>query len=110
MVITPDPQLEAALTAAAQKQGVAPEALALDALRQRFLPRPLPFEPRDEWERTLLTAASDCGVGLPDSAFSSDELYEPDTGPRVPGLHAGAILAADDFDAPLPDEFWAGPP
>jgi hypothetical protein len=32
MVITPDPELKAALTAAAQKQGVAPDALALDAL------------------------------------------------------------------------------
>jgi antitoxin (DNA-binding transcriptional repressor) of toxin-antitoxin stability system len=31
-------------------------------------------------------------------------------GPRLPGLHAGAIQAAPDFDAPLPDEFWAGQP
>ncbi len=29
-------------------------------------------------------------------------------GPRVPGLHANAIQAAPDFDAPLPDDFWAG--
>jgi antitoxin (DNA-binding transcriptional repressor) of toxin-antitoxin stability system len=28
--------------------------------------------------------------------------------PRIPGLHAGAIQAAPDFDAPLPDDFWAG--
>jgi antitoxin (DNA-binding transcriptional repressor) of toxin-antitoxin stability system len=27
---------------------------------------------------------------------------------RVPGLHAGAIWTSDDFDAPLPDEFWMG--
>jgi antitoxin (DNA-binding transcriptional repressor) of toxin-antitoxin stability system len=27
---------------------------------------------------------------------------------RVPGLHAGALQPADDFDAPLPDDFWAG--
>lgn len=27
---------------------------------------------------------------------------------RVPGLHAGAIQTTEDFDAPLPDEFWAG--
>jgi antitoxin (DNA-binding transcriptional repressor) of toxin-antitoxin stability system len=27
---------------------------------------------------------------------------------RVPGLHAGAISTSDDFDAPLPDEFWTG--
>jgi hypothetical protein len=76
MVITPDPELEAALTAAAQKQGVAPDALALDALRQKFLPRPLPFEPRDEWERRLLAIGKDCGVSLPDSAFSREELYD----------------------------------
>jgi antitoxin (DNA-binding transcriptional repressor) of toxin-antitoxin stability system len=30
--------------------------------------------------------------------------------PRVAGLHAGAIQAAADFDAPLPDDFWAGQP
>ena len=76
MVITPDPELEAALTAEAQKQGVAPDALALQALRQKFLPRPLPFEPRDEWERTLLSAASDCGVSLSHEAVSSEGLYD----------------------------------
>ena len=27
---------------------------------------------------------------------------------RVPGLHTGAIWTSDDFDAPLPDEFWTG--
>ena len=54
MVITPDPQLEAALAAAARERGVAAEALALEALRQKFLPRPLPFEPQDEWERATV--------------------------------------------------------
>jgi antitoxin (DNA-binding transcriptional repressor) of toxin-antitoxin stability system len=29
-------------------------------------------------------------------------------GPRVPGLHAGAMQAAPDFDAPLPEGFWTG--
>ena len=29
-------------------------------------------------------------------------------GPRVPGLHVGAIQTTPDFDAPLPDDFWAG--
>ena len=28
-------------------------------------------------------------------------------GRRVAGLHAGAIRTSEDFDAPLPDEFWA---
>lgn len=27
---------------------------------------------------------------------------------RVGGLHAGSIWISDDFDAPLPDEFWLG--
>ena len=29
--------------------------------------------------------------------------------PRIAGLHAGAMQPAPDFDAPLPDDFWAGP-
>ena len=28
--------------------------------------------------------------------------------PRTPGLHAGRYWIADDFDAPLPDDFWLG--
>ncbi|MBI3823953.1 MAG: hypothetical protein HY289_14890 [Planctomycetes bacterium] len=31
-------------------------------------------------------------------------------GARIPGLHPGSIQIADDFDAPLPDEFWNGEP
>ncbi len=27
---------------------------------------------------------------------------------RIAGLHSGAIWASDDFDEPLPDEFWTG--
>ena len=27
---------------------------------------------------------------------------------RTAGLHPGAIRIADDFDAPLPEEFWTG--
>ena len=26
---------------------------------------------------------------------------------RVAGLHAGAISTSEDFDTPLPDEFWS---
>lgn len=29
-------------------------------------------------------------------------------GKRVAGLHSGAIRISDDFDEPLPDEFWTG--
>jgi len=27
---------------------------------------------------------------------------------RVPGLHPDAMIASEDFDAPLPDDFWMG--
>ena len=27
---------------------------------------------------------------------------------RIAGLHAGMAWMSDDFDAPLPDEFWLG--
>ena len=28
--------------------------------------------------------------------------------PRIAGLNKGKIWVSDDFDAPLPDEFWMG--
>ena len=76
MVITLPPQLEVVLSEQARRRGVAPEILALDALRERFLPAASSVEPRDEWERRLFGAAIDCGVSVPDSALSSDGLYE----------------------------------
>ena len=27
---------------------------------------------------------------------------------RIADLHPGAMIASDDFDSPLPDEFWLG--
>jgi hypothetical protein len=76
MVITLGPELEAALNDLARKQGVAPEVLALNALRERFLAPALRMQPRDEWERRLLGAATDCGVALSHEAVSSEGLYE----------------------------------
>lgn len=78
MVITPDPELEAALSAAAEEQGVEPAELVLDVLRRQFLTK-------------LSPNASDVRV-------------------RTLGLHMGAVVPAGDFDAPLPDDFWAGRP
>jgi hypothetical protein len=76
MVITLDPELEVALNEAARHQGIAPELLALNVLRERFVGFPSSLQPRDEWERGLLEAARDCGVSLPDSALSSEGLYD----------------------------------
>ncbi len=33
-------------------------------------------EPRDEWERNLRRAASDCGASLSDEALNSEGLYD----------------------------------
>jgi hypothetical protein len=76
MVITIGPDLEAALNDLAQKQGVEPELLALSALREKFLTSAYPIQPRDDWERRLLRAATDCGVALSNEAVSSEGLYE----------------------------------
>ena len=76
MVITLTPDLAAALNDVADKQGVAPETLAVNALRERFLAPALKVQPRDEWGRGLLAAASDCGVSLSNDAVSSEGLYE----------------------------------
>jgi hypothetical protein len=76
MEIKLTPELEAALQKHARQRGMEPENLALEVLQERFLPTSLPVEPRDEWERGLLAAARDCGVSLPDSALSSEGLYD----------------------------------
>lgn len=76
MVITVGPDLEAALKDQARKQGVSPEVLALEALREQFLEPAPQLQPQDEWERRLLGAASDCGVSLSDEALGREELYE----------------------------------
>lgn len=76
MDITLGPELETALNEAARRQGLAPEAIAINVLRERFLGLVAALQPRDEWERGLLEAARDCGVSLPDAALSSEGLYE----------------------------------
>lgn len=76
MVITLDPQLAAILGELSRRQGVAPEILALNALRDRFLFSAASLQPRDDWERNLLGLAKDCGVSLSDAALGREELYE----------------------------------
>lgn len=75
MVITLDAELETALNEVARHKGVAPEALALNVLRERILEMAV-LVPRDEWERGLLEAATDCGVSLSNEALSREELYD----------------------------------
>ena len=76
MVITLSPDLEAVLNEQAKARGVAPEALAVSALRERFLGGASLLEPRDNWERGLRSVARDCGVSLTDWDLSSEGLYD----------------------------------
>jgi len=76
MVITLTPELEAVLNELARRQGVAPEVLALSALRDRLIALTDAIETRDEWERLVLQAGTNCGVSLPHTALSSEGLYE----------------------------------
>ncbi|HUE17638.1 MAG TPA: hypothetical protein VMR25_26020 [Planctomycetaceae bacterium] len=75
MVITVGPDLEGALKEQARRQGIGAEVLALNVLREHFLVA-APLQPRDEWERDLLEAARDWCVSLPDSALTSEGLYD----------------------------------
>lgn len=62
-------------------------------------------------DELLALAAAGREVVLSDGSVPRARLSPilPPTG-RVPGLHAGALSPAADFDAPLPDGFWAGRP
>ncbi len=42
------------------------------------------------------------------SAHQDDQQPIPIKAVRVAGLHAGMAWMSDDFDEPLPDEFWLG--
>ena len=75
MVLELGPELEAAISDAARRQGVTAEKLAADTLRKQFTPPP-PFEPRDEWERQLLSLGTNCGVSLTNEQLSREEMYD----------------------------------
>ena len=76
MEITLPSELEAALNESARRNGVSPQELALRVLRERILNVSPPLAPTDEWERTLLGVATDCGVSLPHLELSSEGLYD----------------------------------
>ncbi len=62
-------------------------------------------------DETLASAAGGEDVIFIDGATPRARLVPLDVpSARVAGLHARAIQAAADFDAPLSDDFWAGPP
>jgi antitoxin (DNA-binding transcriptional repressor) of toxin-antitoxin stability system len=65
----------------------------------------------DRFAEVLSLAAAGTEVILTEGQIPRARLVPLAPGPaRVPGLHPGAIRTADDFDAPLPEDFWAGTP
>lgn len=77
MLIALSAELKATLTEVARQRGMTREAVAIEALTERFLPpTKAVIEPRDEWERRLLSIATDCGVSLSNEALSREELYD----------------------------------
>lgn len=68
-----------------------------------------------EQEQLLSQAARLQGVDadrllhhLVDGALDQLASPPPASALRIPGLHAGQYTIRDDFDAPLPDNFWLG--
>lgn len=76
MTIKLGPDLEAALNDAAKRRQVAPDVLVLNVLRERFLPPGQAIQPQDEWERRLLSLATNCGVSISDEALGREQLYD----------------------------------
>jgi antitoxin (DNA-binding transcriptional repressor) of toxin-antitoxin stability system len=61
-------------------------------------------------EEALALASAGREVILLDGSTPRARLVPIDPAPRrAAGLHPGALQPAPDFDAPLPDDFWAGP-
>lgn len=43
-----------------------------------------------------------------DVSITPENPYPSELPPRILGLNRGAMKMSDDFDEPLPDEFWLG--
>jgi hypothetical protein len=72
MTLTLDPKLEAALVESAKQRGVAPEALAVEILEAKVLPKTL----SEERERLIRSFGIPGGGSVPDSAFLAENLYD----------------------------------
>ena len=59
----------------ASSKGVTPED-AITEWAMKLIPAVPLLEPRNEWERKLLSATSSAGVSLSDESVSSEGIYE----------------------------------
>ncbi len=80
MNVTLTPDLEQAVVRRARQHGTTPEAVVLDAIREKLGREPPEvtsiLEPGDEWEERLLRVGTPCGVSVSDEALSSERLYD----------------------------------
>ncbi len=76
MVVTLTPELEITLEEMARRQGVSVEDLVRTVLREWVERVAKGNGSANDWVTLVLSAGTDCGVSLPDSALSSDGLYE----------------------------------
>lgn len=76
MTITLPPDLEAVVIERARETGASAEDYVIAALREQIVESRPVLEPRDEWERLVLSLGTDCGVSLPQEALTSEALYE----------------------------------
>jgi antitoxin (DNA-binding transcriptional repressor) of toxin-antitoxin stability system len=61
------------------------------------------------FEEAMSLAAAGTEVIVTETNIPRARLIPLSPGPtRIPNLHPGAIQMADDFDVPLPDDFWLG--
>jgi len=61
------------------------------------------------WEEVLALVSSGTEIIVMDGLIPRARLLPWGATPsRVEGLHAGAMQPSEDFDAPLPDDFWTG--
>ena len=78
--ITLTPDLEKVVLQKAREQGMAPEAIVLNAIRESLRLKASDLaarlQPRDEWEKRLLSVGTPCGVSVSDEALSSEGLYD----------------------------------
>ncbi len=80
MTITLTPDLEKVVLQKAHEQRTTPEAVVLNAIREKLALGPSELarslEPRVEWVRRVLRVGTPCGVSISDQALSSEGLYD----------------------------------
>jgi hypothetical protein len=78
MTITLSEEVERALKARAAKRGTSPDELANQTLKRELLSHPTDagLQPKDEWEKLLLSVPLQTGVSLTDEQVSREAIYE----------------------------------